>query len=171
MNFGIAILPNREIQQQANSYRKRYDPHYKLIPPHITLKESFNITSDSELSSLITYLVEVAQNTSPFSLTVSKISTFYPANNVIYFAIDENEHLNQLHQQFHRGEPETDRPYAFIPHITIAQKMDMDEMLDIYSGIKMSDVKSEFVVDQFHLFKQGKDKKWSIYQSYPLLQK
>ncbi len=170
MNFGIAILPSQEIQQLANTYRKRYDPHYKLIPAHITLQESFSITSDSELSSLITYLAEVAQSTSTFSLSVNKISTFYPVNNVIYFAIDENENLTKLHQKVQQGKPNPNRPYTFIPHITIAQKMDTDEMLDIYSGIKMSNVKGDFIVDQFHLYQQVEDKKWSIYQSYSLQQ-
>ena len=41
MYFGIATFPEKEVQDIANSYRKRYDPHYSLIPPHITLKEKF----------------------------------------------------------------------------------------------------------------------------------
>ena len=47
MRYGIAIFPSKEIQDEANSYRKRYDPHYPLIPPHITLKDAFE--ADDEM--------------------------------------------------------------------------------------------------------------------------
>lgn len=166
MNYGIAILPDQSIQQLANSFRKRYDPHYKLILPHITIRESFHVSSESELSPIISELEAAAQTTPSFNLIIAKISTFYPVNNVIYLAIEESENLRDLHKRI--GEPADKRPYAFIPHITIAQKMDTDEMLDIYSGIKMNDVKHEFTVDQFHLFQQGEDKVWSIFRTFDL---
>ncbi|EPR29472.1 2'-5' RNA ligase [Geobacillus sp. WSUCF1] len=41
MKYGIVIFPPKRIQDFANSYRKRYDSHYALIPPHITLKYPF----------------------------------------------------------------------------------------------------------------------------------
>lgn len=168
MKFGIAILPPADIQKLANSYRKRYDPHYKLIPPHITIKEAFSVESDEHLSTIITGLQLLAQKTPTFSLTINKFSTFYPTNNVIYLAIEKNEQINQLHQFLNKEEPIEDRPYPFVPHITIAQKLATDEMLDIYSGIKMNDVKAEFKVTEFHLFQQGEDKIWSIYHSFKL---
>ena len=38
MKFGVVIFPSKKLQDLANSYRKRYDPHYSLITPHLTLK-------------------------------------------------------------------------------------------------------------------------------------
>lgn len=35
MKYGIAIFPGKDLQDLANSLRKRYDPKYALIP-HIS---------------------------------------------------------------------------------------------------------------------------------------
>ena len=37
MKFGVVIFPSKKLQDLVNSYRKRYDPHYALISPHLTL--------------------------------------------------------------------------------------------------------------------------------------
>ncbi len=41
MKFGVAMFPSKELQDKVNQYRKRYDAHYALIPPHITIKDGF----------------------------------------------------------------------------------------------------------------------------------
>ena len=46
MKVGVVIFPSKKLQDLANSYRKRYDPHYALIPPHLTLKASFDSTEE-----------------------------------------------------------------------------------------------------------------------------
>ena len=48
MKLGIVIFPSKMIQDKANGLRKRYDPHYALVPPHITLKTPFE-TQDEQL--------------------------------------------------------------------------------------------------------------------------
>src|SRR5699024_5327838 len=42
MKYGVAIFPSKEIQDEVNAYRKRYDPKYSQIPPHITIKAAFS---------------------------------------------------------------------------------------------------------------------------------
>ncbi len=168
MNYGIAILPNKKIQQLANSYRKRYDPHYKLIVPHITLHEKSIVSSEDELQALIQSLSDVAQTTPAFTLSISKYGTFHPVNNVIYLALDECPAIYELHKKLMNVNSFDERPYAFTPHITIAQKMDTDELLDVYAGIKRNNIAAEFIVDQFHLFKQDEDQAWSIFKTVEL---
>lgn len=41
MKYGIALFPSKKLQDLVNSYRKRYDTHYALVPPHVTLKTAF----------------------------------------------------------------------------------------------------------------------------------
>lgn len=55
MKYGIAIFPSKKLQDKVNSLRKRYDPHYALIPPHITLKTPFEI-EDSKYQTLLNKL-------------------------------------------------------------------------------------------------------------------
>lgn len=167
MNYGIAILPSEDVKEFANSYRKRYDPHYKLISPHITLKEAFTIVEE-KLPILIAELEEVAKSTPSFKVTISKFSTFYPVNNVIYLAIDNNEAIFDLYHKIQQKEPDPEKPYTFTPHITIAQKMNADELLDVYSAIKSQEFHAEFEVKEFHLFEQDEDKVWHIKHTFRL---
>lgn len=41
MKLGIVLYPSKAYQDYINNYRKRYDSHYGVIAPHITLKDAF----------------------------------------------------------------------------------------------------------------------------------
>jgi 2'-5' RNA ligase len=168
MYYGIVIFPGREIQQLANSYRKRYDPHYPLIPPHLTLKERFEIQSEEKLAEIVEQIGKIAESIQPFNITVTKISTFYPANNTIYLNVENHSSLTKLFEKLHEGILKTERPYGFVPHITIAQKLTVDELHDIYGSLKMLEVKRESRVDRIHLLYQLDDGTWTVYQTFLL---
>ncbi|TFD97692.1 YjcG family protein [Jeotgalibacillus sp. R-1-5s-1] len=167
MKFGIAVFPSKKLQDLANSYRKRYDPHYSLIPPHLTLKNPFE-ASEEEINEMAKKLSETAKKTRPFTLRAYKISSFQPVNNVIYFKVDATPELLQLHEELHTedlgGKPE----YAFVPHITIAQKLSNDEHSDVYGSLRMAGVDHEETVDRFHLLYQLENGSWTVYETYRL---
>lgn len=66
MKYGVAIFPSKKLQDLANSYRKRYDTKYAFIPPHITLKQTFEAT-DMEISTVAERLKDIAKNPSLLS--------------------------------------------------------------------------------------------------------
>ena len=72
MKYGIAIFPQKKVQDVANSFRKRYDPRYTLIQPHITLKEAFEL-EEEKLPEVVEHLERVAEKPllSPFISTRS----------------------------------------------------------------------------------------------------
>ncbi|KGX87701.1 YjcG family protein [Pontibacillus litoralis] len=168
MKYGIAIFPSKKIQDFANSYRKRYDPHYALITPHVTLKEGFEI-ADDQVDDVAKDLVQVAKQTKPFSINISKVSTFSPVTNTIYLKIDPNESLTSLHNQLNKVEatPEKDT-FQFVPHITIAQKLSDDEYSDVYGSLRMMDVSFEDLVDRFQLLYQLDNGSWTVYETFRL---
>ena len=51
---------HQKLQDIANSYRKRYDPNYALIPPHLTLRTPFELT-DLEAAEVVSTLREYAK--------------------------------------------------------------------------------------------------------------
>ncbi len=165
MRFGIAIFPQKEVQDIANSFRKRYDPHYSLIAPHITLKESFEL-KEERIESAVKQLEEVANTTRVFSIHFHKISTFYPTSNVIYFSIRNTEELNTLHKKLHKGLLKQEQKFSFVPHLTIGQDLSNDELHDIYSRLRMHKIDLNSIVDRFHLLYQLENKTWTIYQSF-----
>lgn len=167
MKCGIAIFPSKKIQDFANSYRKRYDSHYALIPPHITLKYAFEVEED-KLNELVQQLRNVARETEPFTLRVTKFSSFYPVNNVIYLKVEKTEPLIKLHEKLHRPPFIEQTDYAFVPHITIARDLSNDEYSDVFGRLKMQSVHFEEQVDRFHLLYQLENGSWSAYETFHL---
>ncbi|MFD2443239.1 YjcG family protein [Bacillus sp. CGMCC 1.16607] len=167
MNYGVVIFPSKKLQDLANSYRKRYDPHYSLIPPHLTLKNAFTAT-DIEVKDLANQLKEIANNYEPFSLKSTKYSSFHPVNNVIYMKVETSDVLVQLHNEINEKLDHSQSEYAFVPHITIGQKLSNDEHSDVYGALRMHNFNHEELVDRFHLLYQLDNGSWTVYETFRL---
>ncbi|HWO98447.1 MAG TPA: YjcG family protein [Bacillus sp. (in: firmicutes)] len=165
MKYGVVIFPSKPLQDAANAYRKRYDTHYALIAPHLTVKETFE-ASESEIKEIVQELERVAKATEPFNLNVTKVSSFSPVNNVLYFKVEKNKALEELYDRLHTGGLSQESPYAFVPHITIGQGLSDDEHLDVYSQLKLVDVSHSELVDRFHLMYQLENDTWTVYETF-----
>lgn len=167
MKYGIVIFPSKNLQDLANSYRKRYDPHYALIPPHLTLKSAFELENE-QVNEVVSELRKIAKETAPLQLKVSKISSFSPVNNVIYLKVEPNESLTSLWDKLHHGKLESNADYAFVPHITIGQKLSNDEHSDILGQLKMKEINHVETIDRFHLLYQLDNEQWTVYETFRL---
>ncbi|MCS1350564.1 2'-5' RNA ligase family protein [Mechercharimyces sp. CAU 1602] len=173
MKYGVAIFPEKKVQDIANSYRKRYDPHYGLIPPHITLKEAFTLEEETgnqeeTITNIVQHLEKVAERTAPFTIFLNKIGTFHPNSNTIYVSMYDGADIIQLHDLINEGPLSHPETYAFIPHITIGQKLSEDELLDVYGSLRMTNISIETKIDRFHLLYQLENQSWCLYQSFIL---
>lgn len=167
MKFGVVIFPSKKLQDLANSYRKRYDPHYSLITPHLTLKNSF-LAKEEDVVYFADKLRQIASNTNAFTLKTTKISSFQPVNNVIYFKVEPTEELNLLHHEINQEFSEQNLEYAFVPHITIGQELSNDEHSDVYGSLRMKRFDHEESVDRFHLLYQLENGSWTVYETFRL---
>lgn len=167
MKVSVVIFPSKPLQDLANSYRKRYDPKYTLIPPHLTLKAAFDAEAD-QLPAIAEKLEEIANQHRPFQLRTAKISSFHPVNNVIYLKVDPEPELTALFAEIHNlglGDPP---PYAFVPHITIGQELSNDEHADVYSQLRLQQINHTETVDRFHLLYQLENGVWNVYETFLL---
>src|SRR5690625_755157 len=126
MKYGIAIFPSKEIQDEANGYRKRYDPRYSQIPPHITLKSAFTM-SETDRDTIVDELKKIANESKPFDIHITKVRSFAPVTNTIFLKVEPCEELSTLHEKMHTGKFTVEREHPFVPHITIAQDLDDDQ--------------------------------------------
>lgn len=165
MRYGIAIFPSRKIQNEANQYRKRYDPRYPLIPPHLTLKEPFEVDEQS-FDAMIDLLKEIANGVSPFSLEIKKVSSFVPVTNTIYFKVEPTDELTHLHDSMHAGIFTQEQDHSFVPHITIAQDLASQEYSDIYHSLQMTDIQFREEIDRFQLLYQLENGSWTVYETF-----
>src|SRR5690625_2640397 len=165
MKYGIAIFPSKHIQDEANALRKRYDPRYDLIPPHITLKSAFK-ADDALRDEIIRELEIIAERTKPFTIYMNKVRTFAPVTNTIYFKVEPTPELTKLHEQMHSGIFPQDKEYNFVPHITIAQQLAEDEFSDVLGTLSMKKIEFEDTVDRFQLCYQLENGSWTVYETF-----
>ena len=167
MKCTIVVFPSREVQERANSYRKRYDSQFTWIQPHMKLKWPFEVT-DAELPALVAEIETVTSQAEPFSIQFRKIKTFYPNTRVIYFGIQDPSQLENLHNQLNQEPLFRQEKYAFTPHLTIGQDMNEDEFHDVIGRLKMVNLNYTSLVDRVHLLYQLEDQTWTSYQTFLL---
>jgi len=165
MKYGIAIFPSKHIQDEANALRKRYDPRYDLIPPHITLKSAFT-ADDSLRDEMIKELRKIAKETKPFKIHMNKVRTFAPVTNTIFFKVEPIPELTELHELMHTGIFPKEKEYNFVPHITIAQELVEDEFSDVLGTLSMKKIEFEDTVDRFQLCYQLENGSWTVYETF-----
>ncbi|MBU5211716.1 YjcG family protein [Heyndrickxia oleronia] len=167
MKYGIVMFPSKQLQDLANSYRKRYDPHYALIPPHLTLKHIFESSND-EIKDITEKLTKLTKQFKPMKVNITKVSSFQPVNNTIYFKVEPTQELEQLHKTLYAELPGGEPEYAFVPHITIGQKLSNDEHSDVYGQLRMLGINHEEIIDRIHLLYQLENGSWTVYETYRL---
>ncbi|MFC0213101.1 2'-5' RNA ligase family protein [Paenibacillus chartarius] len=168
MKFGIAVFPSKEIQDLANSYRKRYDPHYSLIQPHLTIREKED-WSEEQLRHTIPKLERAAEALAPFTIHFNRFSSFYPVNNVVYMALSDTEPMKRLYETICSEElAEVKRAYSYTPHLTIGQEMNSDELHDVLASVKAKPLDLSSRIDRFHLLYQTENGAWTAHQSFLL---
>lgn len=167
MQYGVVIFPSKKLQDIVNSYRKRYDPQYALIPPHLTLKSTFE-AGEEIVVPFAEKLRKIAQKHPTFPLKSTKISSFQPVNNVIYLKVDPTEELSNLQNDINQEYSEQNLKYSFVPHITIGQNLSHDEHSDVLGSLHMTKVNHEETVDRFHLVYQLENGIWNVYETFRL---
>ncbi|WP_416151124.1 YjcG family protein [Salipaludibacillus sp. HK11] len=170
MKYGVAVFPSKQLQDIANSYRKRYDTKYAKVPPHLTLKEPFEM-DEAKVKDLVKYLREVSASANPFTLNVYKYSSFYPVTNTIYMKAHENEEMISLHDNLNTGLMENDSEHTFVPHITIGQEMNYDELSDVFGRLKLESISHEETIDRFSLLCKLDNGIWTVYETFMLGEK
>jgi len=167
MKYGVAVFPSKQLQDIANSYRMRYDTKYAKVPPHLTLKDPFEM-GENKVGDLVKHLREVAEKSVPFHLDVYKYSSFYPMTNTIYMKVQENKELISLHDKLNSGILQKKSEQAFVPHITIGQEMNDDELSDVFGRLKLESISHEETIDRFSLLYRLDNETWTVYETFLL---
>lgn len=168
MLYGICVFPDKKVQDEANSWRIRHDPHYCNIPAHMTIREAEE-WDDAKLKLAVDQLASATASLSPFKVTFNRVSTFFPVTPTLYFALEDPSPVVTLHESICTGVlRQTLHNYVYTPHITIGRNMPPDELHDLYGNLRMKEIKLGTVIDRVHLLYQTEQGGWTAYQSFQL---
>lgn len=168
MQFRIAIFPSKEVQDAANNYRKRYDPHFLLIPPYVPVRQPEE-WDEHQLRLAVEQLEKATAAIAPFTLRINRFSSANPAASTVYMAFADIEPLIRLRDAVCRGvlaeSPETHVPN---PYIIVGQRMSPDEFHDVSASLRKVPIDFSFETDRIHLLYQTDHRAWTPYQTFLL---
>ncbi|MDE0563851.1 YjcG family protein [Exiguobacterium sp. B2(2022)] len=165
MKIGVVLFPSKQVQDFANSYRKRYDTKYALISPHVTIKERTEV-SEKDLPKVLEYLQQVADSTKPIQLKVDGVRSFAPTNNVLYLKVLPTRELSALQQRLHEDVLGQAPKYEFLPHITIGQDLTDAELFDVLERMRMEQVHFEETITRMAVMYELENETWNVYETF-----
>ena len=165
MKIGVVLFPSKQVQDFANSYRKRYDTKYALISPHVTIKERTEV-SEEDLPKVLEYLQQVADSTKPIQLKVDGVRSFAPTNNVLYLKVLPTRDLSTLQQRLHESVLSQAPKYEFLPHITIGQDLTAAELFDVLERMRMEQVHFEETITRMAVMYELENETWNVYETF-----
>ncbi|WP_414044619.1 YjcG family protein [Macrococcus equi] len=165
MKLGIVLYPSKSYQDEINQYRKRYDSHYAIITPHITIKEAFEV-AENDLKNVSAKLKEIVKEINPVEINVEKVSDFAPTQNVIYLKVTPNDELVKLFNLLNDGSFYGTNQYPFVPHFTIAQGLSSQEFEDVKGQLSMTDVGHCETIDKLSLCYQLDNETWNVLETF-----
>ncbi|MGV3142548.1 YjcG family protein [Staphylococcus simulans] len=166
MILGLALIPSKTFREKIDAYRKRYDERYAQIPPHITIKDSFEV-EDNDFDSVKEDIQSRIEGIAPLHIHATKVSNFAPVNNVIYFKVEKTPELEELDNRFNNGDFYGQPEHSFVPHFTIAQGLTSQEFEDIFGQVKLAGIDYEETISELTLLKYNNEAdKWETIDTF-----
>ncbi|KQU13696.1 2'-5' RNA ligase [Bacillus sp. Leaf13] len=129
MQRAILIFPTFENMNLIEEVRKKYDPLFGLVPPHITLVFPF----ESEISSsrLKQHIKNVLSGVNPFTVKLKGITG--SLNNYLFLNVKKgNDNIIELHDRLYSGPlfEFMSRQHTYSPHLTVGRLKNDIELLN-----------------------------------------
>ena len=124
--YAIVYFPNINTEK-IDAFREKYDPHWNIIPPHITLVSPF---SDFPENQIFEHLKKVTENIKPFQIHLHGL--LKTDDHLLFLRVKEGrDEIINVHNQLYSGIlsfPE--QKYIFEPHITLGEFSAKDSNLE-----------------------------------------
>lgn len=132
----IMIFPQFSNQEIIDAIRRKYDPLYNLVSPHITLVFPFESNMSNEILSQ--KLEECLKKTVSFCLVLQGISKHKDAyGNYIFLNIKKgSQEIMKIHKDLYLNIFQERCCEPFIPHMTIGNLDSVEKMEQAYDSVK-----------------------------------
>ena len=132
--YAIVVYLHGPLAQFVNRLREQLNPEYAGKGTHLTVLPPRPLVISEEAAA------EEARaqcaGWEPFELEVGSVQTFLPVNHVVYLGLGQGaDQLRRMHQTLNRGYLACQEPLEFSPHITIAQDLSEQRILDVFAQV------------------------------------
>jgi len=146
--------------------KRQFNAKGNLISPaHISLTPSFEFFDEKEL---IERLKNWASKENGFEVKFEKVGRFVqPKYGTVFMYPEKTEIIKKLQNSLINNLKEIEQIGEFVPHLTLAQRVDLDKVDKIKNEIEMMGLKLNLKVNKIVLYK--KEKSWEKFEEFFLL--
>ncbi|PGZ97347.1 2'-5' RNA ligase [Bacillus pseudomycoides] len=170
MQRTILLFLDSDNLYEIEEIRRKHDPLYDRIPPHITLVFPFmNEVSNENLKKHIETNIS---KMNPFHITLSPVVT--NADEYLFLLIkDEKENIIELHNKLYTDflQPFYRKEIPYVPHVTVGRKSDKEHALRVITDLHPLRDIMRFTIDKITVESIGENGKSIIEFEVPLTTK
>ena len=155
MSYAIVIYPELKDDSKIENFRKKYDPYFQLIKPHLTLVFPF---PDLDREKIKNHLSKKIGEFGEFDLRLRGLEKSF--DNWIFLTMqDGNSKIIELHDQLYTGilKKELREDIKFIPHIGLGLLEKDEEYVVAENEAKNLDLDYKCKIKSMHLIHLNND--------------
>jgi 2'-5' RNA ligase len=156
----VALLLDRPLADEVDGLRRALgDPALGRIPAHLTLVPPVNVRRDQLADAASRLRTAASLVGGPIRLTLGSVSTFLPANPVIFLAVGgDTEALRRLRDGVFVSPLERNLSWPWVPHVTLADGIAEDRIASALVALDRFAVVWE--VDRLVMLQEGPGRVW-----------
>lgn len=140
-------------KEEINLLRRKYDPQFNLIEPHITI--IFPVSDSINEAVLVTHIVDVLHDCKAFPVHLNGLKRSW--DNYLFLLLQEgNEEVIGLHEAMYTGilAPHHQSKIAFTPHVTLGRfEGETGRYIEALKEAEDLNLNHECLFDRVHLVK------------------
>ncbi|HDX9589933.1 2'-5' RNA ligase family protein [Bacillus multifaciens] len=147
MQRTILIFLNSGDLYEIEGIRRKHDPLFGLIPPHITLV--FPFISEVSNERLEKHIITNVSNMNSFHITLNPLVT--NAGEYLFLIIEEGkENIIELHNKLYSDflQPFLHKEIPYFPHVTVGRKNDKEMALRVIKNLPPLRDTMRFTIDK-----------------------
>ncbi|MFJ3957763.1 2'-5' RNA ligase family protein [Arthrobacter sp. NPDC090010] len=156
---GVIIGFPEEVANELQVWRASFgDPMAAHVPAHITLVTT---TPAEDWSSALRHVRAVAEDSSPFTVTLQGTSTFRPVSPVVYLNVEQGfESCVRLHEALQSGPLARELDFPYHPHVTVAHDVGESSLSDAEQAL--ASYKVSIPVDRIGVYEHVANGFWEL---------
>jgi len=159
----LLIIPPAEVCDRIDVWRRRFDPHAELIPPHVTLAYP-PFASVEQWPVMCLGINELVESIQPFEITLEGVDVTSGIPQVLWLHARDDGALPRLRGLLETRFPALVQPLldGFTPHLTVGQFEEDAPLAAARAELESGWEPLHFEADRLFFAVQTPDRRWQM---------